>query len=56
MIERLRRLIDREVDLRRRGRELELDPGQQQEAAELFRLATTVREERLELLRECGLV
>ncbi len=54
--DRIRRLVDREADLRCRGRELELEPSQNQEAAELFRLASDVRSERLALLRACGLL
>lgn len=45
-----------EEQLLEAGRHLELDPDRQEEAKALFRRASIVRAERLELLTRCGLI
>ena len=53
---RLIRLIDCEASLRESARRFELDPRRDEEAAEFFGRADRVREDRLALLRRCGLL
>ena len=54
-IDRIVRLIEREVSLRQGARLIELDPANVETAREIFRQANSVREERIRLLEACGL-
>jgi hypothetical protein len=56
--DRFQHLVDLEAQLRADGQHAELDPdpAKQEEAKALFRRASLVREERLALLDECGLL
>ena len=50
------RLTDEEARLRTRARRIELDPRRDEEAAEWFGRADRARDDRLALLRRCGLL
>lgn len=54
-VDRMLRLVRREASLREAGRHLELNPSCTEEAAWLFDRANEVRDERLELVKRCGL-
>lgn len=56
IVTRIWRLLDDEVALRQRARAVELDPTRREEAVGLFEGASALREERLRLARQCGLV
>ena len=56
LVSRMLWLVAREGELRERARTLELDPGRYEEAVRLFRSASRLRDERLGLARECGLL
>lgn len=47
--------IEREAWLRETARQVELDPSRASDAKRLFRLASTVRQGRMELLERCGI-
>lgn len=49
-------LVDEEGAARELGRELELAPGNREEATAAFRRADELRDARLALLRRCGLL
>ncbi len=49
-LRRVGRLLDDEAELRAEARRLELNPSRSEDARRLFRLASRLRAERLELL------
>lgn len=55
LIGRALQLAEREEGLRERARDLELVPGLRIEAEDLFRQASEVRQERMQILERCGL-